>query len=66
MDNGSKSELAIHRMPQGGFVVVDAHPLFYSDEFSRGRMTEYHFASTSIDEALKFIRDKIKPIDPND
>lgn len=56
MDNGSQSELTIQRLPQGGFIVQAG--------YRPGDFTQQHFACTTIDEALKFIRDKISPIRP--
>lgn len=56
MDNGSQSTLTIQRLPQGGYLVQDS---YRRDDFS-----QQHFACTTIDEALKFIRDKITPIPP--
>lgn len=56
MDNGSQSVLTIQRLPQGGYVVQDG---YRPDDF-----TQQRFACTTIDEALKFIRDKITPIPP--
>jgi hypothetical protein len=57
MDNGTKDSLTLIRMPRGGFVVTDGHN-------EPGYMRQDHFASTSIDEALKFMRDAILPIGP--
>ncbi len=59
MDNGSQDGLTLRRMPQGGFLVSDDPQIG-----SRGMTTQFHFASTSIDDALKFMRDKINPITP--
>ncbi len=56
MDNGTQDQLALVRLPQGGYVVQDA--------YQPDRFNSQHFASTSIDEALKFMRDKILPIGP--
>lgn len=56
MDNGTQFQLALVRLPQGGYIVQDA--------YQPDRFNSQHFASTSIDEALKFMRDKIMPIGP--
>lgn len=56
MDNGTQRSLTLRRLPEGGFVVCD--------EYRPHEFTVEHFASTSIDEALKFMRDKINPIPP--
>lgn len=56
-DKGSQTSLQLQRMPHGGFVVSDGR-LAGSD----GYLTQHHFASTSIDEALKFMRDAINPV----
>ena len=53
MDNGSQWALTLERMPQGGYVVKQGH-------LNPGDYTETCFASTTIDEALGFIRDKVK------
>jgi hypothetical protein len=58
MDNGSQVGMTLRRMPQGGFLVIGE-----GDEY-RGMMREFHFASTTIDEALRFMRDKLNPIPP--
>jgi hypothetical protein len=59
MDNGAADALELQRMPDGGFLVLDGR---------RERDLGYYrgpcFASTSIDEALGYMRDKIKPIPP--
>jgi hypothetical protein len=56
MDNGSQSALTLVRLPQGGFVVQDA--------YQPDRFNSQHFCCTTIDEALKFLRDKMTPIRP--
>lgn len=56
MDNGTQFQLALVRLPQGGYVVQDA--------YQPDRFNSQHFASTSIDEALQFMRAKIFPIPP--
>lgn len=56
MDNGVKDELTLRRLPHGGFVVCDA--------YRPNEWTTELLASTSIDEALQFMRDKINPIPP--
>lgn len=58
MDNGSQFALTLMRLSSGGYVVQD---IYYGD----GRMTGQHFACTTIDEALKFMRDAIYPIGPS-
>ncbi len=60
MDNGSQFSMTLERMPQGGYVVLDGR----SDRDSMGGFRGPQFASTSIDDALKFMRDKIKPTEP--
>ena len=60
MDNGSQWALTLTRLPHGGYVVEDGYG--YGRE--TGRMHVRHFASASIDDALKFMRDKITPISP--
>ena len=49
-----ESELIIRRMPDGGFLVTGAfnHP---------GMMTPLMYASTTIDEALKYMKRKLTP-----
>lgn len=59
MDNGSQLSMTLMRMPEGGYLVTDAYRL----DDDRGRFHSFHFASTTIDEALKFMCDKIKPDD---
>lgn len=59
MDNGTQFILTLVRLPLGGYVVQDAH--IYGDP---GRLMMQHFASSSIDEALKFMRTAILPIPP--
>jgi hypothetical protein len=60
MDNGSQDAMTLMRMPSGGFLVMQG----------RGGRDDYGsysgpvFASTTIDESLKFMRDKVKPIPP--
>lgn len=56
MDNGSQSALALIRCPQGGYLVTDM--------WSDGTVRTYQFAATSIDDALKYMRDKVAPIAP--
>jgi len=56
MDNGSQHSLALYRLPMGGYVVQDT--------YQPGGFTCQHFACTTIDEALKFMRDAILPIPP--
>jgi hypothetical protein len=58
MDKGQCFELTIHRMPEGGYVVIRG------GGFDTGRMSQPLFASGVIDEALGFIRDQIVPIPP--
>lgn len=55
MDKGQCTELTIHRMPEGGYVVVR------SGGFNTGVMSQPLFASGLIAEALGFIRDQIVP-----
>lgn len=55
MDKGSQSGLQIERMQEGGFLV----------RVLQERMGEFQrpvFASTTIEEALVFIKDMVKPI----
>lgn len=54
MDNGSQHSLTLVRLPQGGYLVQDA--------YQPDRFNGHHFACTTIDEALKFMRDKVSPI----
>lgn len=56
MDNGSQFALTLVRMSNGGYVVQDS----YLGE--RNFPTLQHFACTTIDEALKFMRDKLAPV----
>lgn len=56
MDNGSQEGLVLRRLPHGGFVVTD---LYRPEAF-----TSELFASSSIDDALQFIREKVRPIGP--
>lgn len=58
MENGSQFNLQLMRLPQGGFMVTDGS--FPGED--QYRMRQFHFASTTIDEALKFMRDKMQPI----
>ena len=60
MDNGSQIGLQLTRLAQGGFMVSDS----YMPGEDRYIMRQFHFASTTIDEALQFMRDKINPISP--
>lgn len=46
--------LIVERMPEGGFVVVDAE--FRSNP---GRFSPPLFASTTINEALEYVREKL-------
>ena len=57
MDNGTRLTLSLMRLPEGGYVVQDT---WYG--LDHGRTIVQHFASTSIDDALKFMRDKILSI----
>lgn len=57
MDNGTQISLTLERMKEGGFLVTDA---WRSN--NAGMIMTLHFASTTIDEALKFMRDKVQPI----
>lgn len=59
MDNGSQDAMTLMRMPSGGFLVIQGRPRDGFDSYA-GPV----FASTTIDESLKFIRDKVKPIEP--
>lgn len=56
MDNGSQDGLSIRRLPEGGYVV--------SDIYREREWQTQHFATADIDEALAFIRSKVKPIHP--
>lgn len=60
MDNGTQTELTLRRMPQGGYVVEDA----ISIRTDPGRFCIQRFASSSIDDALTFMRNAILPIGP--
>lgn len=57
MDKGQCTELTIHRMPEGGYVVS------LTGSYER-RGSQPAFASGLIEEALGFIRDQIVPIQP--
>jgi hypothetical protein len=48
--------LTVRKMPEGGYVVTDGR-----DFFDNGRLTNFHFASTTIGESLEFVRSKICP-----
>lgn len=54
MDNGTQSCLTIERISQGGYLVV----AWNGEQFPR----EMLLAATTIDEALRFIREKMLPI----
>jgi hypothetical protein len=56
MDNGTQYSLTLVRLPQGGYLV--------QDPYRRDEFCQQHLACTTIDEALKFMRDKILPIGP--
>jgi len=56
MDKGSYASLTLVRLPSGGFVVQDA--------YQPDRFNSQYFPCTTIDEALKFMRDAILPIPP--
>lgn len=56
MDKGSQTELTLKRLPSGGYVVRDAYG-------RDGAFSEERFACTTIDEALKFMRDAINPVE---
>jgi hypothetical protein len=47
------TELNIQRLPEGGFLVTGRH--------YQGMVTPFLFASTTIDEALKYIKRKLTP-----
>lgn len=55
MEKGPYFALAIQRMPEGGYLVVD-DPLYGSGDIRR-----FYYAATTIDEALRFIRNKLAP-----
>lgn len=57
MDNGSQFSLTLVRLPDGGYLV--------QDPYRRDNLCMQHFACSTIDEALKFMRDKIFPIGPS-
>lgn len=46
--------LEIRKMPDGGYVIGDGYDF-------EGRYRNMHFASTSVDEALKYIKGKLEP-----
>lgn len=54
MDNGSQSMLTLHRLSQGGYIVTKWE--------GSSSPTDHLLAATTIDEALKFIREKMLPI----
>lgn len=56
MDNGSQHSLTLVRLSQGGYIVQDAYIS------GSGMLTQHHFATDDIDDALKFMREKIFPI----
>lgn len=57
MDNGTQTILMIERISQGGYLVT---------KWEGGSMPrDLMIATTTIDEALKFIRDKMLPIQPS-
>ena len=58
MDNGSKTDLYIRRLPHGGFVVRDCA---FDPQYGRHALADL-FASGDIEEALYFIRQAIVPI----
>jgi hypothetical protein len=60
MDKGSKQGLAIHRMPEGGYLVMEA--FMFSDQ---GMFRMPLFASTRIEDALDFIKGMISPVEPS-
>ena len=55
MDNGSQTSLTLQRQPEGGYVVMDSC-------LTGGTFCQTHYACTTIEEALKFIDAKIRPI----
>lgn len=58
-DDGPVYSLTIERMLHGGYLVTDA----YRGDI--GNLRALRFASTTVDEALGYIRDKIKPVSTN-
>lgn len=56
MDKGSKQELTLQRMEHGGYLVMQ-----FGRQYEIGQML---FASSTIEEALKFMDDMIRPIGP--
>lgn len=56
MSEAKYFSLLIERMPDGGFIVVDG-----SFRREPGNYAAQLFAATTIDEALKFMRDKLSP-----
>jgi hypothetical protein len=56
MDKGSKHSLRIDRMKHGGFVVLDGCGAEFGPR-------DPLYASTTIEEALKFIKDAVKPVE---
>jgi len=56
MDKGSQVALTLERTMHGGFLVSVPPPY-------QG-VVQYVFSCTTIDEALKFMRDAINPIPP--
>ncbi len=59
MDNGTQNRMTLERMTLGGFVVQ-------ADSVVPGTYNAPIFASTTIDEALKFIRAAMNPIGPQE
>lgn len=55
-DNGSQDELTLRRMPEGGFLVMSCGHSAMPSMFC--------MASTSIDEALAYMKAQINPIHP--
>lgn len=60
MDKGSQFQMTLERMQEGGFVVHSGPRPRDDYGLSRGPV----FASTSIEDALNFIRDAVKPVEP--
>jgi hypothetical protein len=51
-------ELELHKMSEGGYVVI---PSGMMRSYEGYRVPAAMFASTTIDEALKFIKNKMEP-----
>ncbi len=54
MDKGTQTELMLRRLPDGGYLVAKIGGQF--------DVTLYLYAATTIDEALKYMRDLIEPV----